>query len=292
MWQFDMRQSSTFLGSIKMAPQTAQRVWGTLLPVEPEAKGTVLFVPAGKSQDVEAIVLDEANTHLLILAETGARLTVRVRMRSGGERRHTTEMLVRDGAVCAVTVVQECDDGARLTMREEARIGKHATLTWQTRAIGAGDIDHALRSTVAGEQARSDIVWTCRASGTQRRSLRAENVFQAAQGSGEMTLRGIAEERATLRVLGKVIVGEHGSRTNTFLTQDVLMLDPTAKVDAVPALEIKTNDVKASHSASVRRITPEDLFYFGARGIAQETARNMFIRGFLGMAADASRGIE
>ena len=60
------------------------------------------------------------------------------------------------------------------------------------------------------------------------------------------------------------------------------MLDPTSKVDAIPALEIKTNDVKASHSATIARVTEEDLFYFGARGIAPAEARRMFVLGFLG----------
>jgi len=61
------------------------------------------------------------------------------------------------------------------------------------------------------------------------------------------------------------------------------MLDPTAKVDAVPALEIKANDVKASHSASVRRVTPLDLFSFAARGIEGKMARTMYVEGFLGL---------
>ena len=60
------------------------------------------------------------------------------------------------------------------------------------------------------------------------------------------------------------------------------MLDRTAKVDAIPGLEIKTNDVKASHSATVSRVTEEDLFYFGSRGIAEREARRMFVEGFLG----------
>jgi Fe-S cluster assembly protein SufB/Fe-S cluster assembly protein SufD len=59
------------------------------------------------------------------------------------------------------------------------------------------------------------------------------------------------------------------------------MLDPTAKVDAIPGLEIKTNDVKASHSATVSRVTSEDLFYFAARGIEETIARQMYIEGFL-----------
>jgi Fe-S cluster assembly scaffold protein SufB len=60
------------------------------------------------------------------------------------------------------------------------------------------------------------------------------------------------------------------------------MLDASAKVDAIPALEIKTNDVKASHSASITKISPETLFYLQSRGIEEAAARSMFVEGFLG----------
>ena len=67
------------------------------------------------------------------------------------------------------------------------------------------------------------------------------------------------------------------------------MLDDTAKVDAIPGLEIKTNDVKASHSATISKVTPEDLFYFASRGIAEKEARRMYVQGFLG---DLTKRIE
>ena len=77
-------------------------------------------------------------------------------------------------------------------------------------------------------------------------------------------------------------ITEKGRGTNTYLTEDVLMLDSTAHVDAVPALEIRTNDVKASHSATVSRVTAENLFYLQSRGIPETKARQMFVEGFLG----------
>jgi Fe-S cluster assembly protein SufB/Fe-S cluster assembly protein SufD len=95
-------------------------------------------------------------------------------------------------------------------------------------------------------------------------------------------MRGVAEGKAFAVAKGMIEIGINGGGTNTYLTQNVLMLDSTSKVDAVPALEIKTNDVKASHSATVSRLTAEDLFYFGSRSIDPVTARAMYVQGFLG----------
>ena len=95
-------------------------------------------------------------------------------------------------------------------------------------------------------------------------------------------MKGVAEHQAHVVCNGMIDIGLKGGETDAYLTEDVLMLDASAKVDAIPGLEIKTNDVKASHSATVSQVTDEDLFYFGARGIDQSAARHMYVIGFLG----------
>ena len=59
------------------------------------------------------------------------------------------------------------------------------------------------------------------------------------------------------------------------------MLDPTAVVNAIPSLEIKTNDVKAGHGVSISKLTDEHLFYLMSRGISREKARELVLDGFL-----------
>ena len=94
-------------------------------------------------------------------------------------------------------------------------------------------------------------------------------------------MKVVAEDHAHVTAKGMIEIGPDGGGTDTYLTQNVLMLDPSARVDAVPALEIKTNDVKASHAASIARVTPEDLFYLQSRGIAEREAKAMFVEGFV-----------
>jgi Fe-S cluster assembly protein SufD len=123
--------------------------------------------------------------------------------------------------------------------------------------------------------------------GTEKQSVDVRNVFDATNGAGEITLKGIAEEKALAVCNGMIEITERGRGTDTYLTEDVLMLDSTAKVDAIPGLEIRTNDVKASHSATVSRVTAEDLFYLQSRGIDVLTARRMFVDGFLAGLAES-----
>lgn len=95
-------------------------------------------------------------------------------------------------------------------------------------------------------------------------------------------VQGVAEQKAHTLFDGMIEITKNGGGTDTYLTESTLMLDATAKVDAIPGLEIKTNDVKASHSATVTKVSEEDLFYFASRGIEEREARKMYVMGFLG----------
>ncbi len=156
-----------------------------------------------------------------------------------------------------------------------------ASIHWHCTTIGNAAHDHSLISICTGPNAKSDIDWIFAVRGKERQSVSVRNIFSARNGGGEITLKGVAQQKAHAVCNGMIEITEEGTGTDTYLTEDVLMLDATAKVDAIPGLEIRTNDVKASHSATVSRVTAEDLFYLQSRGIDEKTARTMFVDGFL-----------
>jgi len=148
--------------------------------------------------------------------------------------------------------------------------------------ISLGGTIHDLTSRVTGPDGTSTIDWIFYGSMRERQELSARNIFDAPRGRGQITVHGVAEDHAQVSFDGCIEITKNGGGTDTYLTEKTLMLDPTAKVNAVPGLEIKTNDVKASHSASISKVSDEDLFYFASRGIALNTARRMYVEGFLG----------
>jgi Fe-S cluster assembly protein SufD len=95
------------------------------------------------------------------------------------------------------------------------------------------------------------------------------------------TLRGVGRDHAQVRFVGRIIIDEDCGDTNSFLTERILLLSDTAKAEAVPDLEIKTDDVKCSHAASISRIPEEHLFYLMSRGIPRRQAEELIIEGFL-----------
>ena len=176
----------------------------------------------------------------------------------------------------------------KIAIKQTSKISDGGHLQLQNITLGS-DVEQSIESNLKGANAKSDIDWIFYAHKKDHHALSARNVFEGREGGGEITMKGVAEGKAHVRCAGLIDIGAGGTGTDTYLTEDVLMLDETAKVDAVPSLEIKTNDVQASHSATVSKVTPEDLFYFASRGINQSNARQMYVQGFLG---DLTKKIE
>ncbi len=196
--------------------------------------------------------------------------------------RHRVSVKLGDDAKADIISLQALDDSAVCVIDQESQIRDRATCQWRNVTIGGKDITQTLISRCAGNNAVSGIDWIFYGKGTDHYKLSAKNVFLGRDGGGEILMKGVSEGKAQLKANGMIEIGLQGGGTDTYLTQQVLMLDPTSKIDAVPGLEIHTNDVKASHSATVARLTPEDLFTFAARGIPEKEARRMFVEGFLG----------
>lgn len=174
----------------------------------------------------------------------------------------------------------EASAAGKIHITQSSTLAEGARLHLTNISLGT-HIEQEARSHLLGKNAVSDIDWIFYARNADTQKLSARNVFSAKNGGGEITMKGVAEHFASVRCDGMIEIGGGGGGTKTYLTEDVLMLDPTAKVDAVPELKIQTNDVRASHSAVIRKVTPEDIFYFASRGLDEPSARSMYVLGFL-----------
>ncbi|HEX9817934.1 MAG TPA: SufD family Fe-S cluster assembly protein [Patescibacteria group bacterium] len=98
----------------------------------------------------------------------------------------------------------------------------------------------------------------------------------------ETTMKGVARDQSRIKFNGKIIIDPDCGDSQSFLTERVLLLSPQAKAEAVPDLEILTDDVRCSHAASVSNIPEEHIFYLQARGLNRLKAEEMIVEGFLG----------
>jgi Fe-S cluster assembly scaffold protein SufB len=142
-----------------------------------------------------------------------------------------------------------------------------------------GKYDVKLQLTKEGEKLEWLGIIDAREVGEYELNLVTEHM---APGTfGRITVRGVAENGAKIRVKGLVRIENAAQNTDSFLAMKALLLDKQSGAVAEPELEILANRVKASHAASVGKIDEEQMLYLKSRGINEQEAKNIIIKGFL-----------
>jgi Fe-S cluster assembly protein SufB len=93
--------------------------------------------------------------------------------------------------------------------------------------------------------------------------------------------KSILKDKSKSLFKGMIRIKEQATKSNSFLSGRSILLDKGAKSDSIPGLEIFTNDVKATHSASVAQIDEEQIFYLQTRCLNREEAERIIVEGFL-----------
>jgi Fe-S cluster assembly protein SufD len=82
--------------------------------------------------------------------------------------------------------------------------------------------------------------------------------------------------------IGDVLISNRAVATDSYEQNRNLVLSDGTRADSVPNLEIETGDIAgAGHASATGRFDDEQLFYLQARGIPEDEARRLVVRGFL-----------
>ncbi len=82
--------------------------------------------------------------------------------------------------------------------------------------------------------------------------------------------------------VGNVLIRKVAEAIETYEQNRNLVLTDGTRADSVPNLEIETGDIQgAGHASATGRFDDEQLFYLCSRGIAEQEARRLVVRGFL-----------
>lgn len=125
------------------------------------------------------------------------------------------------------------------------------------------------------------VVGMFEVTGKEKKELHVRIIHKVPHTRATTLLKGVAWNSAQLKLSGTIVIEHAASQTSSFLTEKILLLSPTAHAEAVPNLEIYTDDVKCSHAATVSNIPEEHLFYLMSRGISRNEAEKLVVEGFL-----------
>ncbi len=103
---------------------------------------------------------------------------------------------------------------------------------------------------------------------------------QAPHTSSTVTVKGVLYDHATVNYAGKIYVSPDARHTKAEQKSHMLLLSSTAHAQAVPALEVLTNDVQCKHGSAIAGINPNVLEYVASRGISPADAQDILVQSF------------
>ncbi len=98
---------------------------------------------------------------------------------------------------------------------------------------------------------------------------------------GKVVEKSILKDTSKSLFKGMIRINEQAAHSNSFLSGRSILLSKGAKSDSIPGLEIFTNDVRATHSASVAQLDDEQVFYLGTHCLSYSEAERIIVEGFL-----------
>lgn len=126
-----------------------------------------------------------------------------------------------------------------------------------------------------------EIVGKFQTRGSEITRLHIRIIHRAPHTIANTILKGAAWDSSQLKLSGTIVIEKSAQQTQSFLRENILLLSPKAKAEAIPNLEILANDVKCSHAATISNISEEQVFYFMSRGLTRKKAEEIIVDGFL-----------
>lgn len=92
--------------------------------------------------------------------------------------------------------------------------------------------------------------------------------------------KGVLKDKSTGVFNGKIFVRRDAQKTNAYQSSKNMLLSDDATINTKPQLEIYADDVRCSHGSSTGKIDNNALFYLKARGIGEESAKQLLMFAF------------
>ena len=191
------------------------------------------------------------------------------------------EIIVKEGARCRYTTIQNWSTNVYNLVTKRAVAYRDATMEWIDGNLGSKITMKYPSVYLLEPGAKGEILSVAFAGKGQHQDPGGKVVHAAPNTQSVIVSKSISKDggRAGYRGLVKIYPGATGSRSA--VRCDALILDDQSRSDTYPTMEIDEQDVSITHEATVSKISDEQLFYLMSRGVKEDEAMNMIVRGFV-----------
>ncbi len=243
-----------------------------------------LASPVFYLEEVQGEKLAVPNTTLIYLSRNSSATLIRQQKSIDQQSNFSSDILeiyLEEGARLDLLDLSNSSKQNWDFSHERAEMEKDAVLNWFTLLNGNGFSKSNLEVDLNGKGSHALITGLFLPEGQQRFYMDTFQNHLGESTTSDLLYRGIIDGESQSRWQGMIYVDEKAVKADGYQADNNLILSKNAKVDAIPGLEILTDDVRCSHGVTVTNIDDEQLFYLKSRGILEEEGIDLIVSGFI-----------
>ena len=191
------------------------------------------------------------------------------------------EIIVKKNARVRYTTIQNWSNNVYNLVTKRATCAEGATMEWIDGNIGSKVTMKYPAVMLMGPHSKGETLSIAFAGEGQHQDAGAKMVHAAPYTSSTIISKSVARGggRTSYRGLVKVEKGAHHSKST--VKCDALLVDTISRSDTYPYVDVREDDVSMGHEATVSKVSDDQLFYLMSRGLGEDEAMAMIVRGFI-----------
>ncbi len=244
----------------------------------------IIRVPEGlKSEEPARIrvnVEGREHFHLRVEMGRGSSLSVVLEVSGSGLYTEVIEAKVEEDASLILSAVETMGDDSVIFADRGAVVSGRGTGKLVGSWFGGKFVMAKHKVTPVGAEAMVEDVQVLFGHDSQHYDLTTYLNFTAPMTKGESTVRAVLKDTARAVLYGMIDIQHEAQHADAYLSEHTLLLNSGARADSIPGLEIMTDEVRATHGATVGPIDEEQIFYLMSRGLSRIDAQKLIVMGF------------
>jgi Fe-S cluster assembly scaffold protein SufB len=230
----------------------------------------------------EAMIHDAGGCWALLLdvpAGTAARLRIH-RSQADGRSASWIHAVLGRGANLIVEDLSGSPLGVHLAAFS-ATVAQDAALRYLAVQHGGRLQRHHLVAQLTGAGASADLAVAADPCGESQAHVLTRVVHEVGPTTSRQLIKSVLRDRARVSFDGVVTMLKGADGSSAEQRDQNLVLSPLARADTRPQLDIRADEVEASHGATIGALDADELLYLRMRGLPETTARELLTTAFL-----------
>ena len=191
------------------------------------------------------------------------------------------ELFIRKGARLRYSTIENWSRNMYNLNTKRALVEEDGVIEWVSGSFGSRVSMLYPMSILKGDRSRCEFTGVTFAAAGQYLDTGCKIIHQGKNTSSTVHSKSISKNGGTAFYRGLLKVLPEATGTRSTVECESLMLDNESASDTIPIIDINNDSVDIGHEAKIGRISDEAIFYLMSRGISEDEAKAMIVRGFV-----------